>query len=259
MTTNPIQNPNVIRLVPGLDMRPTPAWLLEANPDSPFPLQDVLNKSLYYPSSRQDGDPVKHLGGFTHSFICVDWSISREELLVSLKDTRHRFRGYEILFHKDITAQQLAPNGFTLPPLKHGDGRPPRPWSQGAEPFAVWAVHQRLEGYDDHHGPERFSLLFLCGEGVATFHALYYGNGCTPEVVAIIQPGHTWGGNWTDFTNPDLIFARSVLENPYGTPDYLLYGQWHNHYTDVCWPQYPEKLYYWSAGDAKLGLWKKAT
>lgn len=249
------RNNNRIRLVPGLPFRPVPEWLQKANPAAPFPLQDALHRSLYYPSSGRDGDPVKHLGGFTHSFVCVDSGITRDKLLRSLEEERHRFKGYKVLFQKDVTEQELAPNGYSLPPLRPGDGRPsPR----GRTPFAIWAVHQRLPEFDDNHGAERFSLLFICGDGAAAYHALYYSNRCAPEVLAIIQPGHTFGGNWTDFTNPDLVFARSVRENPYGTPDYLLYGQWHDHYEEPCWPQYPKKVFYWSAGDAKIGLWARS-
>ncbi len=246
---------NRIRLVPGLHLRPMPQWLQQVDPEAPFPLKDVLDRSLYYPSSGCDGNPIKHLGGFTHSFICVDSGIQHDDLLCSLTEERHRFKGYEILFIKDVFRQELAPNGFSLPTLLRCDGKPSK---RNYPPFAVWAVHQRRTEFDDNHGPERFSLLFICGDGVATYHALYYSNRCAPEVLAIIQPGHGWGGNWTDFTDPRLVFARSVCGNPYGTPDYLLYGMWHWHFEDSCWPQYSKKMYYWSAGRAKLGLWARA-
>lgn len=246
---------NRIRLVPVLPLHPVPQWLQHVDSTTPFPLQDILHRSVYYPSSGRDGNPIKHLGGFSHSFICVDYGIQRDDLLHSLNDERHRFKGYEILFTKDVTEQELAPRGYSLLPLQSYDGQPNE---QGfVDPFAIWAVLQRQPEFDNNHGPERFSLLFISADGAATYQVLYYANQCAPEVLAIIQPGHTFGGNWTDFTDPKLIFARSVLGNKYGTPKYLLYGQWYDDYENPCWPQYAKKMYYWSAGKAKLGLWTK--
>ena len=55
----------------------TPVRLTELNSDSilrsRFPLGELLRNSLFYPSSAFDGDPVKHLAGYIHSFIYVDY------------------------------------------------------------------------------------------------------------------------------------------------------------------------------------------
>ncbi len=124
------------------------------------------------------------------------------------------------------------------------------------EPFAIWAVFERLAGLDEDHGPIRFSLLYICGEGAATFQALYYGSQCAPAVVAIIQPGMGFGSNWTDFTHPKEVLARSVLENPCGSPGYLLYGGWGNDYRTPCWPKYSKLVHYWGLNvPGALGLW----
>jgi hypothetical protein len=39
------------------------------------------------------------------------------------------------------------------------------------------------------HGPARFSLLFVGGEEVATYQALYWGNKVTATTIAIVQLG----------------------------------------------------------------------
>ena len=141
-------------------------------------------------------------------------------------------------------------------------------WDLGA-PFAVWSVHQRNAGLGNDHGPERFSLLYVCGDGVAAFQALYHGHRCRPRVVAIIQPGTGFGGNWTDFEDPARIFCRSVLGNPSGAPEYLLCEGWGKgrceefgkEYLSCCWPLYDELVRYWTVGkprpEVKLALWKR--
>src|SRR5674476_982995 len=51
------------------------------------------------------------------------------------------------------------------------------------------AVYERLEKFDDNFGPLKFSLLYIGGEGVATFQALYWAKKKTAKAVAIIQYG----------------------------------------------------------------------
>jgi hypothetical protein len=109
--------------------------------------------------------------------------------------------------------------------------------------------------------PFRFSLLFVCADGVATFQGLYNANLIAPKVVAVIQPGYSFGCNWTNFNDPEQIFARLVLENPAGQPEMLLYGgisrDWSS-YSSPCWPAYKFLIrnYRKSLGGF-IGVWSK--
>jgi len=242
-------------MIQGLLKRETPEWLRQD-----FPIREILKDSLYYPASARDGDPVRYLGGFIHSFVYVDYSIEHDDVLASLHDEHHRFRGYNLMWCREISERELAPNGWKpIPPDLERDGNPKTriSWMK-RPPYALWAVLERRPEFGEDHGPDRLSLLFICGDGVATFQALYHGNHCAPEVVAIIQPGLGFGGNWTDFRNQDRIFGRSVLQNPYGKPNYLLYGGWnHNHeYRPACWPDFDEEIDYWATPDGHIGLWR---
>ena len=69
----------------------------------------------------------------------------------------------------------------------------------------------------------RFSLLYIGGEGVATFDALYIGNNAIPQILALIN-SDGFSGNWTSFRDETEIFGRMVLNNPNGIPKYLLCG-----------------------------------
>ena len=62
---------------------------------------------------------------------------------------------------------------------------------------AHWVVFERNADRGEEHGPERFSLLFVCGEGLATFPQLYCSRGRAPKMLCFIQ---CWGfaGNWTN-------------------------------------------------------------
>lgn len=124
-------------------------------------------------------------------------------------------------------------------------------------PFCEWLVFQRKDEYDESHGARRFSLLYLCADGVAAFQALYVQYGVSPAAIAIIQPGTGFGGNWTDFTDPNKILARTVMENPAGRPAYLLYGGSGglHFYQEPCWPAYSQGLGF--LGTSSIGVWHR--
>lgn len=243
-------------MIPGLEHQRYPDWLKNLTGLETLPIRDVLNNSLYYPSSGRDGDPVRYLSGHVHSFIYVDYGLEHKEVIASLHDDKHSFKGYSLLDCRDISEGELTPHGWNpIPPDPLIDGDPKQYCDYIKKPFAIWSVHERSHEYGEEHGPKRFSLIYLCADGATEFQALYRGNQCKPEVVAIIQPGKGFGHNWTDFCDPQQIFGRSALQNPYGSPRYLLYGGWGNDYRKCCWPSYSTLLNYWKTVDGELGLW----
>jgi hypothetical protein len=226
--------------------------------EAPFPLHDVLRDSLYYPSSGFDGDPVRHLAGNVLSFVYVDYGHRHEELDAALESPG--FSGYEIMARRDVTEQELTPCGWTPSLPISVDGEPSRfhDWIQ--EPFCTWIVMQRIDGIPSTHGPTRFSLLYLCADGVAAFQALYVANSVFPKFVAVIQPGQPFGGNWTNPEDQNQIFARSVLNNPAGVPEFLLYGGINRRglYRRPCWEIYGEHICFLEkAGGGSIGVWRR--
>jgi hypothetical protein len=188
----------------------------------------------------------------------VDYGLEHDAVWKSLHDDSHGFRGYVLFDCRDVLERELTPQGWQpIPPELGRDGDPSRHRDFIKKPFGIWSVHERMSDYDEEHGPDRFSLLYICADGAAAFQALYHGNRCAPKVLAIIQPGTGFGGNWTDFRDPDQILGRSVLQNPYGKPQYLLYGGWGRGYneSESCWPAYAQLIHHWRAGRSTLGLW----
>jgi len=213
----------MIEQIPYLD---PPEWLMtltvETMKNDPFPLSEVLQGSLYYPGAGTDGKPVEWLAGNAYSFVYTDYMVDRTRFLneLNVNDEHSGFTGYRILGQRDMTMQELIPNGWTpIPPGSRDEN--PNMWSEHfAQPFGIWAVLERLPEYTVEHGPERFSLLYLCGEGVASYQALYNSNRFKPKILFLIE--HGFGGNWTNFEDPEGIFARSVAANPAGMPDWLV-------------------------------------
>jgi hypothetical protein len=175
----------------------------------PLPTEEILSRSVFYPASGTDGRPVKYLAGFSHSFVYADCNVSRDVLERDL----NTFKGYGIWHLRSVPQEELCSRPFTPVLPQPGDGDPSRQHVQpGFLPYALWAVYERQAGFDEAHGPQRFSLLFVGGEGAATFKCLYYSNRSAPSVIALIRCD-AFTGNWTAFLDPTKILARSDAES----------------------------------------------
>lgn len=162
----------------------TPGWLAAAFPPlHEFPLRDILRDSVYYPASGIDGDPVKYLAGNFHSFVLADYGVGRERVLGKLS----AFRGYRIAAQREVSERELTPSGWTPQLLQGCKDIPQRRTRRMQPPFGIWSIHERTNEFGSDHGPERFSMLYIGGDGVATFQALYRGNSIAPAVIAIIS------------------------------------------------------------------------
>ena len=291
-------------MIPEIERRPIPKWLAHLNSVDILPIRDLLADSLYYPSAALDGDPVKYLAGFIHSFIYVDYgAFKHNEVLQTMQDDCRGFRGYRLAYWRDVEEKELTPNGWRpsfpdykdggryrprkeeyfndmqptfpyywdnidkldyivrqlkrlFPPYADVDWQDRRPTNYNQEHFAIWGIYQRKEKFTDKHGPERFSFLYICDEGAATYHRLYYGNECAPDVVAIIRSDGCGASNWTSFRNPSNIFGWLVFNNPYGKPRFFLCDSQRQNLRDSS---------YWSEEykdlvcliNNELGLWEK--
>jgi hypothetical protein len=215
-----------------LPFREMPDWLSDISSTADMtkiPITDILTNSLYYPCSGRDGDPIKFLGGFIHSFIYADNGITLKQVELSINNPERNIKGYETEFvlHKDyynyIFANNIERNFSNI------------------RINASWYILKRLEIYDSDYGPNRISLLFIQGDGLDTFNTLYIANKSYPDVLALIKSG--WMGS--DNYDIDGRLAIAVLNNPSGIPEYILEGISHKR-TKSCWNIYDELIFQWS-------------
>ena len=201
----------------------------EAIAHGEFPVRALLYNSVYYPASAFDGGVIRDCNVNRKdwnvlSFVYVDYMATERDL--SETDMP---RGYRVLGKRRLTETELVPNGWTpqIPPHFNLERYRDRvSHFANRHPFATWMVLERLPEFGEDHGPKRFSLLFLCADGVAAYQALYWTNQMKPRAIAIIQPGTGFGGNWTDFFKKDDPFYWTVSHNPAGMPDYVYCGYW---------------------------------
>ena len=173
-----------------------------AAPVEEMPIRDFLAASAYYPAAGTDLWPVLALADVCSTFVFADYCVSAEDAVAALE----RLHPSSI---RDVTSRALLPGRRWVPGRRKGldKGFP------YAAPFALLARFRVRGGREERWAGEvrfRFpgswealdrevELLYIGGAGVATYEALYHGNGVAPKLLAILRPGIGFGFNWTDF------------------------------------------------------------
>lgn len=200
--------------------------ITKENFNSSFNIIDILEDSVYYPASGVDATPVEIFGNKYNSYINVDYSTSYDDVKRSMEFDFEKV-GYKLVGIKDVTLEELTPNGRTyssielneheFKTLKENQHIHNLFYSFASSGFAIWSVYELSEDLSNKSigKAKRFSLLHICGEGWATFKAIYFHNKINPKAIAIINPGEGNGDNWTLFTDPNFRFYQSIRENTY--------------------------------------------
>ena len=208
-----------------------------------LPLDSLLDNSVYYPASGYDGDLIRLFNKIltekgVNSFVYCDYE-STEEKVIS-KAGLH-MRGYHLLAHRAVDVSELlGPNADSRYLLPVGRCQKAR---RGDGFFCHWFIFERDCSFAESHGPERFSLMYICAEGVSAYELLYSSRGIAPKCVAIIQPGEGFGGNWTDFHKVGAPLYQALKRNPAGLPEMIVNGgnwerDWDHGYENLSWDEY---------------------
>ena len=196
--------PSIVEILSS-DPEPYPDWLQE----NPYPFcrsHFFGSRTLFYPGSGNDGQPVKLCARAhaVHAFIYADYGAGKDTLLGWLKDPDTEFRGYNIIGKQSIAKCELVPDGWE--PHVNLSELPNNLYSfvdSSFEPFALYVVFERDKGYDENHGPTRLAGLFIGGDGFATFDALYCQDAGIKAPHLILIQDHGFGGQ-----DPNLTWGR---------------------------------------------------
>lgn len=187
-----------------------------------FPLDKVINASLYYPASGCDGSPIRHWGIGVDSFVYADILITRQDYQRAVSNAA--FKGYELFAQRNLSASDLTSSEWSyrvpssIDPAIYRD-IVDRAMSDQTGSFAIWSVFERKTDFTQVHGPTRFSLMHIRGEACATYQALYVANALLPDVIALIRPGTGFGGNYSNFED---VLLETMRMHPLGLPPKLL-------------------------------------
>jgi len=220
----------------------------------------MLENSLFYPASGFDGDPVKQLGRRIHSFIYADYGSTEQELDTALRE--EGFTGYRLIAQRSVRRDELQVHSNWSPrvaptPNEIAALEDKLRFARPEAAFCRWLVFERQERMPATQGAARFSLLYLLADGAAAYQALYSAREIAPEVLAIIQPGHGFGPNYTNFFAPGGLLHRSVRDGGGPLPEFFLTG--HNLRGATAdrpsWPEYPRLVGEHVTGAHRIFLW----
>jgi hypothetical protein len=216
---------------------PIPVWLRDARADGPLPLTAILDGSVYYPACGLDGvvfSRVRTDGAPCVSFVHADYAITWDKLDRELQRPVARggqgLLGYRIAFRRAISRQELEVPGYRTPEILTPDERYSAldkyafvGVSGRADGYCEWVVFDRLPEFAAGHGPARLSLLYMRADGVAAYHGAFVARGLAPLVLVIKQPGHGFGGNYTDFFREGAPLHR-VVSAAGPQPEWIAFG-----------------------------------
>ena len=72
-------------------------------------------------------------------------------------------------------------------------------------PYAMFVVLKRDDDHDDSHGPMRLAILFIGGDGYATYDALDCQPDGTPPPFLVVIEDYGFGGNTDQFAAGGLL------------------------------------------------------
>ena len=199
-----------------------------------FLLKELLENSLYYPACGRDGDPVWYAHKEIQSFFYTDYGVTQKQIEESLYGTGRYgenitfrdsdpvgFKGYKVIGEKKLTSKELDPTGVVSLTTEYGQTQfvtdisyvhsKLKDWIK--KPFAKWYILERQPEFDDTHGPELFSFVFICADGVTTYKTLYNLNQIAPKYLTIYNSGDGFGFNWDSFQSEDGQLCKTVFSN----------------------------------------------
>jgi hypothetical protein len=210
---------------------------------NPIPIKEILHSSVFYPACGLDADPIRLLSKSIRSFVYCDYAVGRETFTSEINEKG--FRGYNMVLSREVSRADLVKEDWKpnfKPTWEDGNITLLRDQLRECQFFSHWSIWRHFES--DHW----FSLLFLSREACVTYKALYKAYQINPIVLCLIQPGHTLGGNWTNFYEEEGFFHRMVEST--GSVKYLMVGGYNDQdfFDTCCWPGYhmiakPQPMY----------------
>ena len=148
----------------------------------------------------------------------LDYSVGQPDIARRVVDPEEGFRGYAVEHEEPVEEGALRPGGWSahVEPSEVGGSAY---GFASVTPFA-WLVCLRREAdCDDAHGPKRLAVLFVGGDGFATFDALYCQGDGAPPPYLVVAKDHGFGGNWDAFGEGGLL--ERLATNAERRPKYL--------------------------------------
>jgi hypothetical protein len=201
--------------------REIPHWLANYKKDKRIDLQAIKNTPcVFYPGSGNDGQPINTFNAAhaCHLYIYCDYMLTRQELENQLETTP--FKGYKVIGTNELSLSNLAPSWHPHVPITQELIDRVKHFST-IQPYCFMTVFERQSEFTDAHGAKRFAVIFIGGDGIASYDALF-GNKNFIAPLAVVLQDHGFGGNYAGFGKNSLLETIAIKSNCF--PKLLLVG-----------------------------------
>lgn len=192
-----------------------PQWLQNYKMEGNVSFEDVISTRVgYYPGSRLDGALMKigNMSHSVHSFLYVDYGLSREELIDHLAQPIS-IRGYHSIGRIDWEEKDILPNGQNIYVNKN------RFLYQNEKPYCFTEILERNENKDASWGARRFCITFLFADGIASYYQIFCKEYNKAPWIVLLQD-HGFGGNYNRFGKGGILDA--IVRKTEIRPEYIL-------------------------------------
>ena len=211
-----------------LPPEPLPEWLSRFKEGDPFDKQAFFGSHVvYYPGSGTDSHPVQLFAPprTAHCFIYADYGLEEGEVRRALE---RGIAGYRVHAITKVDLRTLAPPDWKQHvAVKRFQDQHHMRFVRVMKPYVLLAVLNRGAGFGVDHGPERIALLFLGGDGIASYDAIFCQKGSPPPPFILVMQDHGFGGNYDRFGDDGLL--HRIADECDAMPTLLLVA--HNTYS----------------------------
>ena len=201
-----------------------PAWLQKHTKGNPFSTQDFFgSRVVFYPGSGTDGQAIAAFGGASaaHCFVYADYGVTQVTIEKELGNRYHGIKGYRVIDSQNLQPQELGPLHWTRHLAQEDMDDAQRYGHFLVQPYAFWVVLERESSWSEQHGAHRLAVLFIGGDGIASYDALFCQDQSKPPFAILLQD-HGFGGNYTRFGRDGLL--HQLAQQTGKAPEYLLVG-----------------------------------
>ena len=205
------------------DKEAMPEWLKNHRKGDRVDFSALLaSRIVYYPGSALEGSPI-HVFNSAHAahvYFYIDYGFTKDEIrrLMSKKIPA----GYHIYDEPEVTERDLLPHA----PQYHLNQEEQRYVMEQYQTvhvptrnsFSFLKIYERDKSLGDEHGAERFAVLFLGGDAIATFDAIFGNTNARP--FACVLGNYGFDGSYEGFCDGSLLETLAKRINR--LPKYLI-------------------------------------
>lgn len=233
------------------DREDLPSWLKEYASGKEINMKDILSsRILYNPGAGLEGAPIRvfNKAHAVHMYVYVDYGFTRDVIDEMLSEGA--FLGYHLIGEEDISESELAPHSFSYHLTRDELSEIEQEYRNANVPtqnsFCMLKIYERDADFGEDHGAERFAVLYIGGDAIATYDVLF-GNTDRYPYVCVIQ-NYGFDGSYSPFCAGSYL--ERIAVRSHRMPKYLLCGAYCN-----CWDGYEKQ----KNVDGSYGrfLWRK--